>query len=259
MNIIKNNWAKFKETKIYIWYKGLPVSVVGLTTFLAILVFLTAIFNWFWTGTGSDPTRTFYAPFTNDFKEFQEYATLYIALLAFGATMFAGLAVFLVFNDWKEQHNATVYSNLALESLNNFKKLSYYLVSFRDLEINLKEIIDNNFMEENKRFEAIKNIYENYIENRHELDKLKSAFLHDIIFIAQLKSDSTLLSASLNISTEVQNQLNKLNDYIKNKKTTKLNNNEIYNLILDDNTVFCKIGLNSSKIFIPLIQKYIQQ
>jgi hypothetical protein len=123
MKIIKNYCEKFKKTKIYIWYKSLPVSVVGLTTFLAILVFLTAIFNWFWTGTGIDPTRTFYAPFTNEFKEFQDYATLYIALLAFGATMFAGLAVFLVFNDWKEQHNTSIETEYKKEILKIARKI----------------------------------------------------------------------------------------------------------------------------------------
>ncbi|MCK4090706.1 hypothetical protein HCY66_11580 [Acinetobacter radioresistens] len=93
--------------------KSKRIALIGLITFLAIILFLTAIFNWLWSGTGSDPTRSFYLPFTNDFSEFKDYATLYIALLSFGATMFAGLVVFLVFNDWKEQHNTTVMSEEA--------------------------------------------------------------------------------------------------------------------------------------------------
>lgn len=124
MKFIKKYWQQFKKTKVYIWYKSLPISVVGLTTFLTILGFLTAIFNWFWTGTGSDPKRTFYASFTNNFEEFQEYATLYITLLGFGATMFAGLAVFLVFNDWKEQHNAKLCSDIAQRIWNKLDLVS---------------------------------------------------------------------------------------------------------------------------------------
>ena len=99
MNIIK---------RLLVWLKGLPIGLTGLVAFIGIMLLLTTIFNWFWTGLGTDPTRTFYAPFTNNFSDFKEYAALYIPLISFGATLFAGFVVFLAFNDWKEQHNKTV-------------------------------------------------------------------------------------------------------------------------------------------------------
>lgn len=93
--------------------KSKKIACLGFLAFIGIILFSTAIFNWFWTGTGESSSRSFYAPFTNDFNEFKEYAALYIALLSCCATAFAGFAVFLVFNDWKDQHNKTVIAEEA--------------------------------------------------------------------------------------------------------------------------------------------------
>lgn len=124
MELIRYYWAKFKNTKLYKWYKGLPVSVVGVTALLAIIGFLTIIFNWYWSGLGEDSSRHFILPLTKDGDEFIQYTTLYIYLITFGATLFAGLAVFLVFNDWKDQHNAKLCSDIAQRIWKNLDLVS---------------------------------------------------------------------------------------------------------------------------------------
>lgn len=161
---------------------------MGLTTFLAILVFLTAIFNWFWTGTGADPTRTFYAPFTNNFKEFQEYATLYIALLAFGATMFAGLAVFLVFSDWKEQHNQSVDAKYYTQALESFKKISTTVRKFKTLYEKCSYINNNDH---NSDIEYFK---EKYQSIKDELLQNLDSFQSELIFLQSLNQDDFEIS-----------------------------------------------------------------
>lgn len=106
---------KLENTMFYKWYKKLPVAAVGVVAFFAIMGILTIIFNWYWSGLGADDRRHFILPLTTDNKEFIEYTTLYIYLLSFGATMFAGLAVFLVFNDWKEQKQYEITKELMIE------------------------------------------------------------------------------------------------------------------------------------------------
>lgn len=129
------------KNKTSLYFKSTKIPFIGLISFISIIGLLTAIFNWFWTGTGDDPTRSFYSSFTTNFNDFKDYATLYIALLSFGATMFAGFAVFLVFNDWREQHNQTIITDEAKKLLIGVDKDVLYLAS---LISNLKRFNRND-------------------------------------------------------------------------------------------------------------------
>lgn len=95
-----------------------PVALKGFITLLFLMFILTLLFNWLWTGTGVSEHRTLFPSISTNYNEFKEYATLYISLLSFGAAMFAGLAIFLVFHDWKDQHNKTVFSSMAKDVFN---------------------------------------------------------------------------------------------------------------------------------------------
>lgn len=136
-------WSKYKNSKFYKCYKGLPVAAVGLAAFLSIILFLTLLFNRYWSGLGADATREWLLPLTRDKQEFIEYATLYIYLISFGATMFAGLAVFLVFNDWKEQKRYDLghkYADNSLTILNTiFKELNSRYAHFQ-----IENLLDDN-------------------------------------------------------------------------------------------------------------------
>lgn len=129
-----------EKNKFIVWLKSLPIGLTGLVAFIGIMLLLTSIFNWFWTGLGTDPTRTFYAPFTNKFIDFKEYAALYIPLISFGATLFAGFVVFLVFNDWKEQHNKTVISTEAKELWHKFKSLEKKTHALEEIYLRSRQI-----------------------------------------------------------------------------------------------------------------------
>lgn len=259
MELIRNYWTKFKNTKLYKWYKGLPVSAVGVAAFLAIIGFLTIIFNWYWSGLGEDPSRDFILPLTTEKTEFIEYTTLYIYLLSFGATMFAGLAVFLVFNDWKDQHNASVYSNFGIEALNKLKKLTYSLASFHDLAINLSRVESFSFPNIDKKKEAINNIFNEYIENRQTLMKSKAELVHDISFISKLNDDVNLLRVTLDEIKKIDDQIQKFNIYIVSKKSSKLNNQEISELLNSDNLFFLNLSVPLTNNIMNVLKPYIQQ
>lgn len=203
MNIIIDNWAKFKKTKVYMWYKKLPVSVVGLTTFLAILVFLTAIFNWFWTGTGVYKTRTFYAPFTNDFKEFQDYATLYIALIAFGASMFAALAVFLVFNDWKDQYNQSIDSKYYDNALEAFKDISITVRQFKLTYEKCKNLNDNG------EYVDILQFIQEHAQTRTNLLLNLDKFQGELIFLQNLTNNEEKINQIEQVFTTYISEANR--------------------------------------------------
>lgn len=259
MELIRKYWAKFKNTKLYKWYKGLPVSVVGVTAFLAIIGILTIIFNWYWSGLGEDPNRHFILSLTKDGDEFIQYTTLYIYLITFGATLFAGLAVFLVFNDWKDQHNANVYSNFGIEALNKLKKLTYSLASFHDLAINLSRVESFSFPNTDKKKEAIENIFNEYIENRQILMKSKAELVHDISFMSRLNNDVNLLRVTLDEIKKIDDQIQKFNIYITSNKSSKLNNQELSELLNSDNLFFMNLSTPLTKNIMNVLKPYIQQ
>lgn len=158
------------------------ISAIGFFAFIGIMVFLTAVFNLFWTGTGGDPTRTAYAPFTNDFNEFKEYAALYIPLISFGATLFAGFVVFLVFNDWKVQHNQNIESKYYNQALESFKNISNSIN-------NIKSLVDESGMDINERADLLAN---KYIEIRREYLKNLKDMQNQIIFIDLMQENTEL-------------------------------------------------------------------
>lgn len=185
--------------------KSKKVALIGLLTFLAIIFFSTAIFNWFWTGTGNSKVRYFYAPFTNDFNEFKDYATLYISLLSCCATIFAGLVVFLVFNDWKDQHNKTVIAEEAKSLLisinddievitsisgtlrNKDRDIFFHEIYDDELSKRIKRISENNYKISSKALilyelsedEELKEIRDKYDRNMLELQKKIHQHLKD--------------------------------------------------------------------------------
>lgn len=202
MKVIKENWGKFKKTKIYVWYKELPIALVGVTAFLAIILFLTIIFNWFWTGLGDDPTHYYFPSITKVEQEFKDYATLYIALLSFGATLFAGLAVFLVFNDWKEQHNQSVDSKYYEKALDSFKSLSSTVRNFKVLYdeiryINISHNADATFFKD--KYTVVKN----------ELVKNLDQFQGELVFLQHLnfKEKETIEKIFNNYINKARNEL----------------------------------------------------
>jgi len=50
------------------------IAFIGLITFLLIILFITMIFNWYWTGTGEFSQRHFFPSITDDFNEFKDYS-----------------------------------------------------------------------------------------------------------------------------------------------------------------------------------------
>lgn len=184
MGLIRNYWTKFKNTKFYKWYKGLPVSAVGVTAFLAIIGFLTIIFNWYWSGLGQDPSRQFILSLTNDKTEFIEYTTLYIYLISFGATLFAGLAVFLVFNDWKEQHNTNIEKEYLKEIFDELRK--YNKSVFLHVEKAKRFIVLENNFNTGKLFEIPK----------EDIKEFQNSYNHLITILGEY----TILAKDKNVS-----------------------------------------------------------
>lgn len=174
MDKIKKLYEKFKSTCIYKWYKGLPVSALGLTAFLSIMFFLTLLFNYYWSGLGADATREWLLPPTRNKEEFIEYATLYIYLISFGATMFAGLAVFLVFNDWKEQHNK---SHLAIEAKECIKTINQAIGILSFISSGIKRLDnDKKIEEQDKDFIEILDQFSKLSNNINETISKSSLF-----------------------------------------------------------------------------------
>lgn len=116
------------------------IAAIGFFAFIGIMGCLTAAFNWFWSGLGDDPSRYKILPLTNDLNEFKDYAALYIPLISFGATLFAGFVVFLVFSDWKEQHNKKIISDEAKQLLISVDK---EILEFSNIVSNLKRLDPN--------------------------------------------------------------------------------------------------------------------
>lgn len=158
------------------------IPLLGLVTFLLILLFLTIIFNWYWTGLGNDLSHDPFPSFTRDKKEFIEYATLYIPLISFGATMFAGLAVFLVFNDWKVEHNKKIESEYYQEAVQIMKAISGNIHTMKLISDNLHLDINGYTQPHAEDYISTK---KKYLEN---LDALQN----QIIFIDLLNRNSEL-------------------------------------------------------------------
>jgi len=151
-------------------YKANKIPLLGFLAFLLIMIFLTIIFNWFWSGLGADPTNHVRLPFTTNENEFKDYATLYIALLSFGASLFAGLVVFLVFTDWKDQHNTEIengYIQKILEELRKLTEIHEHLGEiFEDFYNDNKDILEVSETNEFEKYPVhIKNISNRFIYN----------------------------------------------------------------------------------------------
>ncbi|WP_191112917.1 hypothetical protein [Acinetobacter lwoffii] len=233
----KTFWSKYTNSKFYKCYKGLPVAVVGLAAFLSIILFLTLLFNRYWSGLGADPTREWLLPLTRDKQEFIEYATLYIYLISFGATMFAGLAVFLVFNDWKEQKRYDLghkYADNSLTILNTiFKELNSRYAHFQ-----IENLLDDNQLvainEIHKyKYDLNAHLYELSANSKILID-LQSKLLNEED-LNNLENASLILRAALlQIEYKYLSYYYALPDKMKevNYTTTLCKNDQIDNLAL---------------------------
>ena len=161
------------------------IACIGLVAFIGIIGSLTAAFNWFWSKLGTDSTSHMLLPFTTNFNDFKEYATLYIPLISFGATLFAGFVVFLVFNDWKAQHNQSVDSKYYSQALENFKNISSTVRKFKILYEKCNYINTNNHSSDIEFFK------EKYIEIKNELIQNLDIFQNDLIFLQNLNKNNS--------------------------------------------------------------------
>lgn len=127
--------------RLGVYMNSKKIATIGFLAFTGIMVCLTAAFNLLWSGLGDDPNRYSILPLTNDLSEFKDYAALYIPLISFGATLFAGFVVFLVFSDWKEQHNKKIISDEAKQLLVSVDR---EILEFSNIVSNLKRLDPNN-------------------------------------------------------------------------------------------------------------------
>lgn len=169
------------------WLKRLPIGLIGLVAFIGIMGCLTAAFNWFWSGLGKDPTHYYVLPFATTFNDFKEYAALYIPLISFGATLFAGFVVFLVFNDWKEQHNQSVDSKYYSQALESFKRFSISVNKFNRL---YEEYCDIPV----EREPNIEFFQKKHLKIRSEALENLANFQGDLIFLQSLSTDQLVIS-----------------------------------------------------------------
>jgi len=176
------------------------------------------IFNWYWTGTGEFSQRHFFPSITDDFNEFKDYSALYIPLLSFCASMFAGLAIFLVFYDWKDQHNKIVYSSMAKEVfniLNVERKIlndaSFFIKSLKNISSDniyiilsqMEDIINKLVLESNVNSTEIQgfitltedsfinDVYLNYITN---IQKVVDHYMENKLFFSKEIDDFDIKS-----------------------------------------------------------------
>lgn len=174
--------------------KSKTIALIGLAAFVAIMGFLTIAFNWFWSSLGKDPSPYTILPFTNDLNEFKDYAALYIPLISFGATLFAGFVVFLVFNDWKDQHNKAIDSKYYSQALDNFKNTSTSVSKLKTLYDEYCTIEENN----EPHIETFKNKFKNI---KSETLQNLSLFQNDLIFLQNLNQDNDTFSKLESIYT----------------------------------------------------------
>lgn len=224
---MKNN--KLSTTKI---------AIIGFFSFLSVILFLTIIINLYWSGLGKDHSRSIILPLTNNIEEFKDYATLYIALLSFGASLFAGLAVFLVFSHWREQKQYELEKQYAEQILNitntidiiiNKRFYSYIpLTEINKYVIYLNEVVNQDSLD------LTQNLYElsAYYKTLQQLSTQKI----DESFFKNYEDFTLLIARSLNrVQEEYLQYYQQLDNQHKStdKKIVKINiinypNTELY-------------------------------
>lgn len=172
------------KEKLSIWYKSRKIPLLGISALFLIITSLTITFNWFWSGLGTDPTKYIKLPLTKSETEFKDYATLYIALLSFGASLFSGLVVFLVFNGWKNQHNKNIDAKYYDQALQSFKNISITVRKFKTLYEECNYISKKNM---NIDIQFFQNKYKNY---KNDFLLNLDIFQSELIFLQTLNKDS---------------------------------------------------------------------
>lgn len=214
------------KEKVVNWYKSRKIPLLGLLALLIMIASLTMIFNWFWSGLGTNPTHYFRLPFTTDENEFKDYATLYIALLSFGASLFAGLVVFLVFTDWKDQHNKNIESSYYNEALIKLKNISTCIN-------NIKSLVDEFGFDINERsglladkYITLRGIYLNSLNDLQNqiifIDLMQqNKDLETIVFpyISEAKLRIITLDCDESTLLQMDNDFNLLYNHIRGEST----------------------------------------
>lgn len=230
------------------WYEERKIPLLGFIAFLIMMSFLTIIFNWFWSGLGTDPTHYVALPFTTDFAEFKDYATLYIPLISFGASLFAGLVVFLVFNDWKEQHNKSVESTHYTEALNKLKEISTCVND-------IKNIVDEFGMDINQRGTLLA---DKYISSRKFYLKNLNDLQNQIIFIDLMQQNKDLETIIFPYISEVKLRITALDCDENTLFQMDRDFDLLYNHIRDESTFHGNLIKNNLKTMVDLLHSKIK-
>ncbi len=227
------------------WYEERKIPLLGFLAFLLIMAFLTIIFNWFWSGLGTDPTHYFRLPFTKNENEFKDYATLYVALLSFGASLFAGLVVFLVFTDWKDQHNKNIESSYYSEILSQVRTISNCI---HEIKLVIDELGNNT--------ESNYQIYANrYISLRKTYSNNLSTLQNHIIFIDLIQNNKEL---ELKIFPFIKQAKEKIINDLDAKVLLALSEDELYSYIKGESNFHGELIKNNIKIIINTLHSKIK-
>ncbi|EFF84398.1 hypothetical protein HMP0015_0097 [Acinetobacter haemolyticus ATCC 19194] len=89
--------------------------------------------------------------------------------------------------------------------------------------------------------------------------KSKAELVHDISFMSRLNNDVNLLRVTLDEIKKIDDQIQKFNIYITSNKSSKLNNQELSELLNSDNLFFMNISTPLTKNIMNVLKPYIQQ
>lgn len=78
-----------------------------------IIILGVIVFNHYWSSLGPNPYTSMLPPITKKYEEFKDYTTLIFALISAIGTILSSVLIILFYGAWKEQHNQTVYGELA--------------------------------------------------------------------------------------------------------------------------------------------------
>lgn len=183
----------------------------------------------------------------------------YANILVFDATIFAPIAAYFFYDNWKIQHNAKLYYDLGSEVLKKLKVFTINLASFFDLALNSSRIKTFNFSSTEDKEKAFKETCNEYLNLRDILMKSKADLIHDITFLSYIKEDTNILKNALNQLKLIDDQLNKFNNYIINGKLNRLNEDELLSFIKDDAEIFINLSKPITVIIMNDLKNYIKQ
>lgn len=168
------------------------------------------------------------------------------------ATLAAALIAANLFNDWKDQHNATMYSRFAIEIIETIKNISSQITALEDLWENIKSQQQlNNFNPEES--------YKIYSSIRYEIQDQSRKLLHDVIFFSNLTSDKRILETTLLEVGKIRKSHQDFCTYITMKGKTTLNEIEFIEHLKIDKKIFFDCNVSILNNLLPLINSYISK